>query len=211
MYLFNVCTEPLNCHHPISSGHKKKNLAQWERDCNCTLCFIPLFCFQRENFLCRPHHTPQSELKWRDLSPSTGGCHGGVSSTCLNSDSSPSCIVQMHVSAVVHSTLFFWCANGLSASLRLRAQLRGDSLISHLIVLFLGCCVIMPEVEGQVRSRLYLYGPAGEANWKNRLIVSVCSVKFVTGSRGLFLIKKMTLIVTEGFFFLSFHSLRSIT
>lgn len=30
-------------------------------------------------------------------SPSTGGCHRGASSTCLSSDSSPSCIVHVHV------------------------------------------------------------------------------------------------------------------
>lgn len=76
----------------------------------------------------------------------------------LTSDSCPSCILQMHVSAKVRGALlsfFFWCANGLSASLRLSAQLRGDSLISHLILLFLGCRVIMREDDGQVRNRLY--------------------------------------------------------
>lgn len=56
-------------------------------------------------------------------------------------------------SSTQHSSL---CANRLSASLRLRVQLRGDSLISHLAVLFLSCRVIMPEVDGQVRNGLYL-------------------------------------------------------
>lgn len=56
-------------------------------------------------------------------------------------------------SSTQHSSL---CANGLSASLRLGVQLRGDSLISHLAVLFLSCRVIMPEVDWWVRSGLYL-------------------------------------------------------
>lgn len=51
-------------------------------------------------------------------------------------------------SSTQHSSL---CANGLSASLRLGVQLRGDSLISHLAVLFLSCRVIMPAVDGRVR------------------------------------------------------------
>lgn len=75
----------------------------------------------------------------------------------LTSESCPSCILQMHVSAEVRGapSPFFWCANGLSASLRLGAQLRGDSLISHLILLFLRCHMIMREDDGQVRNRLY--------------------------------------------------------
>lgn len=37
--------------------------------------------------------------------PSTSGCAVGASSTCLSSDSSPSCIKHMHVWGAEHSTL----------------------------------------------------------------------------------------------------------
>lgn len=63
----------------------------------------------------------------------------GAYFTCLNSDSSPSCIIHTRIGGAVHSSL---CVNGLSASLRLRVQLRGESLLRHLTVLFLSCCVI---------------------------------------------------------------------
>lgn len=43
------------------------------------------------NRLSHHHHTLQSESLHASLS--TGGCHGGASSTCLTSDSSPSCIM----------------------------------------------------------------------------------------------------------------------
>lgn len=80
----------------------------------------------------------------------------------LTSDSSPSCILQMHVfrrgtrRPSLRLSFFSGRANGVSASSRLGAQLRGDSLISHLRLLFLGCRVIMREDDGQVRNRLYL-------------------------------------------------------
>lgn len=110
------------------------------------------------------------------MSPSTGGCQCGASSTCLTSDSSPSCIILMRVSgrSKHHTSL---CANRLSASLRLRVQLRGDSLISHLAVLFLSCCVIMLEVDGLVRSGLYLKEDTDEHFWKHTLLRAVCTCR----------------------------------
>lgn len=71
-------------------------------------------------------------------------------------------------SGTQHTSL---CANGLSASLRLRVQLRGDSLISHLAVLFLSCRVILPEVDVLVRNGLYLKEDTHELFWKNRLLL----------------------------------------
>lgn len=79
-------------------------------------------------------------------------------------------------SSTQHTSL---CANGLSASLRLRLQLRGDSLISHLAVLFLSCRVIMPEVDGWVRIGLYLKENAPEHFWTSRLLWLFAPVWFI--------------------------------
>lgn len=114
-------------------------------------------------------------------------------------------------SGTQHSSL---CANGLSASLRLRVQLRGDSLISHLAVLFLNCRVIMPEVDGRVRNGLYLKEDTSELFWKSRLLLlfAPCwfllqllhlTVKFITWSQRDFIIglctwlKVFTVIMAE--------------
>ena len=118
------------------------------------------------------HHTLESLY----VNPSTGGCQCGASSTCLTSDSSPSCIMWMHVlvSDTRHTSL---CANGLSASLRLRVQLRGDSLISHLAVLFLSRRVIMPEVARAGEEQALFKGRHTSA--RNRLLLLFAPVGFL--------------------------------
>lgn len=68
-------------------------------------------------------------------------------------------------SSTQHSSL---CVNGLSASLRLRVQLRGESLICHLTVLFLSCCVIIPEADGQVKNAIYLKEATMNSSEKER-------------------------------------------
>lgn len=77
----------------------------------------------------------------------------------------------MFRSSTQHSSL---CANGLSASLRLGVQLRGDSLISHLAVLFLSCRVIMPEVDVWVRNGPLFKGRLPWTLLKKQSTFAVC-------------------------------------
>lgn len=117
--------------------------------------FFPLRSFQRENF--RSHHHPKSQHRWMPW-----WCIFHLSNFWLISQ--PLYADACFRSSTQHPSL---CANGLLASLRLRVQLRGDSLISHLTVLFLSGSVIIPEVDGQVRNGLYLKEPTDELIWKN--------------------------------------------
>lgn len=135
-----------------------------------------LFPFWRENFL--PHPQPpfavcfslrESQHRWIPV-----WCFFHLSNFWL--------ISQLHYanacfrSCTQHTSL---CANGLSASLRLGVQLRGDSLISHLAVLFPSCRVIMPEVDVRVRNGLYLKEDTHEFLWKNRLLLLFAPVCFL--------------------------------
>lgn len=131
-----------------------KILALREKGCDSCFSLFPLRSFQRENFL--SHHHPKSQHRWMPW-----WCIFHLSNFWLISQ--PLYADACFRSSTQHPSL---CANGLLASLRLRVQLRGDSLISHLTVLFLSSSVIIPEVDGQVRNGLYLKEPTDELIWK---------------------------------------------
>lgn len=117
---------------------------------------------QRENFLSSSPHLADHFM------------HRWVPHWCFFHFSKFWLISQMHYahaclrSSTQHSSL---CANGLSASLRLRVQLRGESLICHLTVLFLSCCVIIPEANGQVKNTIYLKDANDELIWKSKIVL----------------------------------------
>lgn len=159
-YLCNICTDSISCSRAFTTRHENIKI------CNSSFCF-----FRLRKLLKRELSFSSSTrlAVWISLHEFQ---HRWMPRWCFFHLSNFWLISQLHYadacfrSSTQHPSL---CANGLSASLRLRVQLRGDSLISHLTVLFLSCRVIIPEVDGQVRNGLYLKEATDELVWKNRL------------------------------------------